>query len=110
MQGLDDIEAAFSKVRTSVEAALKGDQASKDRCFEDIFALNNQIGRLGRERRETMPKMKELQECVNMVTVGLKYGRTKDLREGLGLIGESISSMKRESTSRPQGFITGART
>jgi hypothetical protein len=53
------------------------------------------LGRLGRERPETMPKMKELQAYVNMITVGIKYGKTETLREGLSLTGESITKLKK---------------
>ena len=44
-----------------------------------------------------MPKMKELQGYVNMITVGIKYGRAADLREGLSVTEESIKAMKRET-------------
>jgi len=101
MQGLDSIEAAFFRVKSSTRKAMEGDKAFKEQSFQDIFALNNEIGRLGRERPETMAKMKELQVYVNMITVGLKHGSTKDLSEGIALTEESIRAMKRESTARP---------
>jgi len=98
---VDDIEAAFYQVKHSAERAIGGDEASKDRSFEDIFALNNAIGRLAREEPRTMPKMRELQGYVNMITVGIKYGRTADLREGLSVTEESIKAMKKELSSPP---------
>lgn len=101
MRSVDDIEAAFSRVKASAEKSTGGDEASKDQSFQDIFALNNEIGRLARERPETMRRMKELQLCVNMITVGLKYGRMSDLREGLSITGESIKALKREFSSSP---------
>ena len=93
---MDDIEAAFYQVKSSAERALGGDEASRERSFQDIFALNNAIGRLAREQPETMPKMKELQGYVNLITVGIKYWRTADLREGLSVTEESIKAMKKE--------------
>src|SRR5580704_14398291 len=80
---VDDIEAAFKKVKLSAERVIGGDAGARDGSFEDIFALNSEIGRAGRERPKTMPRMKELQVYVNMITVGMKYGRTAELREGL---------------------------
>jgi len=98
---VDDIEAAFYQVKSSAEKAIGGDEASKDRSFQDIFALNNAIGRLAREQPGTMPRMKELQGYVNMITVGIKYGRAADLREGLSVTEESIKAMKKELSSPP---------
>lgn len=98
---VDDIEAAFYQVKSTAEKAIEGDEALKDRSFQDIFALNNAIGRLAREQPGTMPKMKELQGYVNMITVGIKYGRVEDLREGLSVTEEKIKAMKRDPPSRP---------
>lgn len=99
--GVDEIEAAFLRVKSSAEGAIGGDADSRDRSFQDIFALNNEIGRLARERPGTMAKMKELQAYVNMITVGIKYGRVADLREGLSLTERSIETMKKELSSSP---------
>jgi hypothetical protein len=99
MKRVEDIEAAFYRVKSSAEKALEGDEASKEQSFQDIFALNNEIGRLARERPGTMPKMKELQAYVNMITVGIKYGRVGDLREGLSVTEEAIKAMKKELSS-----------
>ncbi|HUK75615.1 MAG TPA: hypothetical protein VLU99_07470 [Nitrososphaerales archaeon] len=101
MTRVDDIEAAFYEVKSSAETALGGDEASKDRSFQDIFALNNAIGRLAREQPATMPKMKELQGYVNMITVGIKYERAAELREGLAVTEEMIKDVKRELSSQP---------
>jgi len=96
MRRVDEIEAAFQRVKSSAEKVLGGDEGSKERSFEDIFALNNEIGRLAREAPSTMPKMKELQAYVNMITVGIKYGRTADLREGLSVSEEAIKALKKD--------------
>jgi|SRR5438477_3987977 len=101
MQRVSDIEAAFSRVKASAERFIEGDQASREQSFQDIFALNNEIGRLARELPKTMPRMKELQAFVNLMTVGLKYGRMKELREGLSVTEESIKALRRESPSAP---------
>ncbi len=101
MRRMDEIEAAFSRVKASVEKAVGGDEESKDRSFEDIFALNNEIGRLGRELPETMPKMKQLQLCVNMITVGLKYDKIGDVREGISVTERSIESIRKELSAMP---------
>jgi hypothetical protein len=98
-RGVDEIEAAFLRVKSSAERAIGGDPDSRDKSFQDIFALNNEIGRLARERPATMPKMKELQAYVNMITVGIKYGREADLREGLAVTEKSIVAMKKELSS-----------
>jgi beta-glucosidase-like glycosyl hydrolase len=100
-QRVDDIEAAFYRVKSSAEKVIGGDEASKDQSFQDIFALNNEIGRLAREQPATMHKMKELQAFVNMITVGIKYGRTADLLEGLAVAEESIKAMKNDVSSGP---------
>jgi hypothetical protein len=84
MQRVDDIEAAFYKVKGSAQRAVESlDEAAKQVSFEDVFALNNEIGKFGREVRAAMPKMKELQLYVNMITVGLKYDKRDSLRDGL---------------------------
>jgi hypothetical protein len=98
---VEGIEAAFSRVRSSAERALQGDEAAKDKSFQDIFALNNEIGRLGRERPATMARMKELQSCVNAITVGLKYDREGDVREGLALTERTIMAIREELSSSP---------
>ena len=100
-RGVDEIEAAFLRVKSSAQRAVGTDPDARDGAFQDIFALNNEIGRMARERPSTMPKMKELQAYVNMITVGIKYGREADLREGLAAAEESIAAMKRELPSSP---------
>lgn len=99
MRRVNDIEAAFSRVKASAEKAIEGDGPSKEQSFQDIFALNNEIGRLGRERPETMPKMKELQLFINMITVGLKYDKVADVREGLAVTERSINAVRKEFSS-----------
>jgi len=99
MRALEDIEASFLKVKSSARAALVGDDAAKDEALQDIFGLNNEIGMLARQRPETMPKMRELQGYVNMITVGIKYARKKDLVEGLSVVEKTIKRMKREISS-----------
>jgi hypothetical protein len=101
MRRVDDIEAAFSRVKASAERFMEGDEASKEQSFQDIFALNNEIGRMGRELPKTMPRMRELQAYVNMITVGLKYGKEEGLREGLSATGESIKALRRELSPAP---------
>ncbi len=96
MQRVSDIEAAFSRVKASAEMFIGGDQASRDQSFEDIFALNNEIGKLARELPKTLSRMKELQAFVNLITVGLKYDRMEELREGLSVAEESIKKLRRE--------------
>jgi hypothetical protein len=101
MRRVDDIGAAFSRVKSSAERFMKGDEAFKEQSFQDIFALNNEIGRLAREVPETMPRMRELQACVNMITVGLKHAKEEGVREGLSLTEGSIEAFKRESRAGP---------
>jgi hypothetical protein len=101
MRRVDDIEAAFSRVKSSAGRSMDGDEASNEQSFQDIFALNNEIGRTAREVPKTMPKMKELQAYVNMITVGLKYGKRDSLREGLTLTEESIRALKKEFSAAP---------
>ena len=101
MQRLGEIEVAFNKVKSSAARIMEGDEAAKDQAFQHIFALNNEIGRLARERPDTMPRMKELQAYVNMITVGIKYGRTADLKEGLSVTERSIVALKNELASAP---------
>jgi GTP1/Obg family GTP-binding protein len=101
MQRVSDIDTAFSRVKASAEKFIGGDKASRDASFEYIFALNNEIGRLGREVPKTMPRMKELQAYVNLITVGLKYDKMKELREGLSVTEESIRALRREFSSAP---------
>ncbi|HVC26944.1 MAG TPA: hypothetical protein VND40_02165 [Nitrososphaerales archaeon] len=98
---VDGIEAAFYRVKSSAERVMGGDESSKDRSFQDIFALNNEIGRLARERPGTMARMKELQAYVNMITVGIKYEKAAEVREGLSVTEESIKAMKKEFAMAP---------
>jgi len=104
---LDAIEAAFYRVKSSAEKAMGGDEALKDRSFQDIFALNNEIGRLARERPTTMPKMRELQTYVNMITVGIKYGRAGEMREGLSSTEESIKAIRKEFSAERKDLLEG---
>jgi hypothetical protein len=100
MQRIDDIEIAFSRVKVSTEKFVEErDQAYKDRSFQEIFELNNEIGRLGRELPKTMPKMKELQAYVNMITVGLKYDKQDSLREGLAATEKAIKALRGDSSA-----------
>ena len=101
MNSVDGIESAFSQVKASVKKAMEGDEASKERSFQDIFALNNQVGRMAREQPSTMARMKELQACVNMITVGLKYDKRASVREGLTATSKSIKALKREFSTSP---------
>ena len=93
----DELAAAFSRVRTSAQRLMDGDAASKDESLEDILALNNVIGRLAREQPKMMRQMKELQACVNLITVGVKNVKAEDIKEGIALTQESIDSLERES-------------
>lgn len=99
-RSLDELEAAFLNVRASAEKATRGDDAAKDRALEEIFALNNVIGRLGRETPKAMLKMKELQGYVNLITVGLKYSRASDVREGLSVTERSIKALRKDLAQR----------
>jgi hypothetical protein len=101
MRRVGDIEAAFLRVKASAEKSMEGDEASTEQSFQEIFALNNEIGRLARQRPETMAKMKELQAYVNMITVGLKYGKDDEVRDGISVTKKSIKSLKRELASLP---------
>lgn len=97
----DTIEAAFARVKSSSARVIAGDSSAKDQAYQDIFALNNAIGRVARESKGSMGRMKELQACVNMITVGIKYDRMSDLQEGLSVTEESVNSLKREFSVRP---------
>jgi hypothetical protein len=101
MRKIDDIKSAFSRVKASAEKAVEGEELSKEQAFQDIFALNNEIGRTGRERPEMMPKMKELQLYVNMITVGLKYDKAGDVLEGLSLTEKSIAAVAKDFSAMP---------
>lgn len=101
MRRVDDIEAAFRRVKSSAERAIGGEESSKEQSFQDIFALNNEIGRLAREQPGTMARMRELQAYVNMITVGIKYDKPADVREGLSVTEESIRAMRAEFSSAP---------
>jgi hypothetical protein len=101
MRRVSDIETAFSRVKASAERFIGGDKASRDQSFQDIFALNNEIGRMARELPKTMARMKELQAFVNLITVGLKYDKMAELREGLSVTEESLEALKREFSSAP---------
>jgi len=101
MRSIGEIEAAFLRVKSSAEKAMVGGDDDKDRSFQDIFALNNEIGRLARQKPETMPKMREMQIYVNMITVGIKYGRMAEMREGISLTEGSIEAAKKEFSAAP---------
>lgn len=90
------IDASFQRVKELAQRAIAGDENAKDRSLEEIFALNNEIGRLGRETSDMLPKMRELQGCVNLITVAIKYGRKAELREGLTATEKTIGALKRK--------------
>jgi hypothetical protein len=46
-----------------------------------------------------MPKMKEIQLFVNMVTVGLKYDKPGDVKEGLTATERSIKAVRKQFSS-----------
>ncbi len=48
-----------------------------------------------------MRRMKELQAFVNMITVGIKYDRPDDVREGLSAVEKLLDAMKKESAESP---------
>ncbi|MDA4117749.1 MAG: hypothetical protein OK455_05340 [Thaumarchaeota archaeon] len=89
-----ELDAAFAAVVASAEGLIRGDSADKDRCLEEIFVLNNVIGRLAREHPRMMRQLKELQGCVNLITVGVKNAKAEDIRAGIALTRESIDSLK----------------
>lgn len=93
---LDSIVEAFQRVKTSVELAVDGDEAARERSFEEIFELNNEIGKVARTGPAAMRRMKELQLCVNMVTVGVKQGSREGATEGLSATEESIKALREE--------------
>jgi hypothetical protein len=102
VQRIDTIELAFFKVKASSEKFMAdGDAAHKELSFQGIFALNNEIGKLGRESPKTMPKMKELQAYVNMITVGLKYDKQDGLQEGLAATEKAIRALREDSSAMP---------
>ncbi|MDG6978885.1 MAG: hypothetical protein JRN58_07380 [Nitrososphaerota archaeon] len=101
MGAVDLIEAAFARVKSSSGRVVGGDGLAKDEAYQDIFALNNEIGRLARGKRGAMARMKELQACVNMITVGIKYDKAAEVREGLAVTEESVSSLRRELADEP---------
>jgi len=96
-----EIEAALERVRSSTGRVVGGDASFKDQAYEDIFALNNAVGRLAREGPEMMRRMKELQAFVNMITVGIKYDRSADVHEGLSAVDKLLESMRKESLESP---------
>jgi hypothetical protein len=91
---VDGLERAFHRVRSSAEKVLAGDGSARDGSYEEIFALNNEIGMIARQQPNAMPKMKELQGYVNMITVGMKYDRPAEIREGLAVTESFIQELK----------------
>jgi hypothetical protein len=91
-----ELDSAFSILRASAERLIDGDSASRSKSLEDIFVLNNAIGRLAREQPRMMQKLREVQGCVNLITVGVKNVKAEDIREGIKLTKESIDSLKKE--------------
>ncbi len=76
-----------------------GDEASKEKSLHDIFALNNVIGRLVRENPKMTRQLKELQLCVNLITIGVKKAEAANIREGIMLAEESFGCLKKDSRS-----------
>ena len=95
-QSIRQIESSFQRVKELARRAISGDEGAKDRSLEEIFALNNEIGRLGRETSSMMPRMRELQGYVNLITVAIKYGRRAELDEGLTATEKTIGALKRK--------------
>ncbi len=87
------IQRCFERVKGSASRAMpRGAVGPEDPSFQDIFALNNEIGKLARSHPERAAELKEVQGDVNMITVGLKYGRREDVVEGLALTEKAISA------------------
>jgi hypothetical protein len=79
----ESLEQAFANVEASASLLLKGDFRSKDSVFRAIFALNNEIGRLARLNPGKLGTLKMLQACVNAITVAVKGGEARPVRESL---------------------------
>ncbi|HUI00142.1 MAG TPA: hypothetical protein VLU99_07525 [Nitrososphaerales archaeon] len=101
VESVQSIESAFLVVRASAAEAMDGDAAAKDRAFQDIFVLNNEIGKLARLSPRTMGRMRELQGWVNLITVALKHGKRKELRDGLTATAKSIRALKKDFSAPP---------
>lgn len=98
---LDEIDAAFRRVKSSADGVMRGDEMARDRSFEEIFSLNNEIGRMAREEPASMRKMRELQLCVNAITVAMKYDKKDDLREGLSTTEGALRALRGDAQSPP---------
>jgi hypothetical protein len=91
----DELEASLSRVRAASLEVVEGDAASQDLSLKEIFRLNNVIGKLARTHPEKLPHLKALQGDVNLITVGVKNGRRKDIDEGLALTEEAIAGLSK---------------
>ena len=91
----DELKASLSRVREASLKVTEGNAASADQSLKEIFRLNNVIGRLARLHPETLPHLKALQRDVNLITVGVKNGRRKDIDEGLALTEKAIAGLSK---------------
>lgn len=99
VKNLDAVESAFGLVRASAERVMGGDGAHKDQTYQELFGLNNEIGRVARSSPGWMRKMTELQGYVNMITVGVKYDKKPDVLEGISQTGKAIRELKADLSS-----------
>ncbi len=62
---------------------LDGRTTSKNPVFKSIFLMNNEIGKLARLKPARLSTLKMLQAYVNAITVAVKGGETRPIRESL---------------------------
>ncbi len=79
----ESLEGAFTELETSVLSLLDGKFTSKDPVFRAIFLMNNEIGKLARLKPTKLSTLKMLQAYVNAITVAVKGGGTRPIRESL---------------------------
>jgi hypothetical protein len=79
----ESLERAFAKVEASASPLLGGDFTSKDSVLRAIFSLNNEIGKLARLKPGKLGTLKMLQAYVNAITVAVKGGEARPVRESL---------------------------
>ncbi len=87
---------AFTEVETSVLSLLDGKFTSKDSVFRAIFRMNNEIGKLARLKPAKLSTLKMLQAYVNAITVAVKGGETRLMRESLESAHGYLISSSRE--------------
>ena len=89
----DGLDEALRRLGASI-AALGSDGSGKQTALEDIFRVNQEIGRLARAFRQMTPALRELQLKVNATTVLVKGNRPAEALQAFTDVTSGVAQVK----------------